>query len=100
VYIVHVYLALSLPFLFLTFDFPVQTTEETRVEEKQKEFFWACSQRGDSIKDKLVNTGFCKRDFGQTNEQQRHYNGYELHREIDSIQTPPVHDVLNKIEGR
>ncbi len=36
------------------------------------------------------NQFFYKRDLGQTNEQQRHFNRYpisELHGEVDSIQT-------------
>jgi hypothetical protein len=38
----------------------------------------------------VVKIGICQRDFGQTNEQQRHLNEQpisELHWEVDSIQT-------------
>jgi hypothetical protein len=36
----------------------------------------------------MVKNGFCLRDFGQTNEHQRHFNEWpisELHGEVDSI---------------
>jgi hypothetical protein len=54
----------------------------------------------------MVETGFCQRDFGQTNEQQRHFS--ELYGEIDSIQTmqfkttfyPPAVSVVSAFQLR
>jgi hypothetical protein len=46
-----------------------------------------------------VNTGFCQRDFGQTNEQQRYVIEYysmstEFHGKVNSIQTSLIKTTL------